>query len=1200
MGTDSGRRTLDFLLQPEVEANGSRTLFESEIDPPLEGNPFAAAFKYTFVQKNQTFKLFPIILKVTYPLGILGVGEILVTVNSILPVMAAIGVLPSLRITLLVLIEKFNTVFFGTSHLMSDTIGFVFTFVNITIGAIIFILLWDTRAVANSYIAYLVVSITGVLVSSRMVMDLISLNFPGSRRTNFALYTLVTKGLSWKFKFSWVYYVFRLLLVALLSYEYGDAYVNNNINANIILPVLVITIIARKGLREIQQVHVPTMFPILRNPLERSSILTGFFGFFHSITYYVLPYLSHAYLYIRLLQESSTFISVSPAIWHSIMICRSFTVIWNRAETSATNLCILYLLESNLPSNSILSTADCATKFLLVDLACNILFRLTEKSIYWIIALKQFLFYKKERHEHWLLLLPAILIISPVTIVLSSIIDAPAMLYLGLPLLIISFPRPEKFWDELKSDYSSGNDFPIYSSLAPALMTVLANGISTGKIPLSHSGTSYLVRFESKILIIRFVEFWYEGASVYITGTELEPTSCHSLEGTEVDHVLDAALDERHMFNQNLLHTLLPVSTVRSMAYSETNQITTGIIDDQTFTKQLPQTFIKFLIFFFFQKLDLDAILSYRDIPANRTLIQHYRAAFPIKWFDLVKQSSVQYSKSTIGISFGRHLDIDESIITIILSGYIIMLGITSPQPVSLTASMMYDLYRGQLSYNVHQEARAWIQHQARKPFKAICIESFRYTVKYLYDIKVLDEPVQDMEDLYKALTYVSAQWLVSVDLNQQIAGDPTNPTVRFQKAIMNGVAGVFQLSMRKSGDPLRVRLLIKNDSSRLKIAKMNTEALKGIWANLLYELLYFTNDDDERFSIQAHAKLLRNLAVQTSHPPFGYPLWLAPSKLDHGGGNFLASFTFFAQKPQPELKKEPQSFAEAFNIDLDKPITLDLKEFQKDFQSGMDGPIELKDLGIASIFGGSAGFAFKRLTRTAAFFVGIAVTGIQGLAYSDIIRINWPKVEQLMVSHFDQNGDGKFDQDDITFGVSKVMKKLGSDFPTASGFATSFWLGKGTPKEESTPLADANIKQQLEKNFKLDLNKPITIDSAVFQQEDSTSFFDQAPEIKEIGVASFFGLSAGFATKRLTKTAAIAVGLGISGIQLLAYNDLIYVNWPRVEELTKVTFDADGDGNLTTNDITVGAAKIIKNLGSDLPSIGAFGTGFVVGYRYS
>ncbi|KAJ3272257.1 Pecanex-like protein 4 [Terramyces sp. JEL0728] len=406
---------------------------------------------------------------------------------------------------------------------------------------------------------------------------------------------------------------------------------------------------------------------------------------------------------------------------------------------------------------------------------------------------------------------------SPLVYVSSFIIDAPAMLYLGLPLLITSFPRPEKFWEELKVDYSSGNDSPLYSSLAPTLMNEIASGISTGKISLSHSGTCLLARYESKILIIRLVEYWHEGATVYITGTELEPTSCHSLEGTEVDHVLDAALDERHMFNQNLLHTLL---------------------------------------------LEMESLLSYRDIPANRALVQHYRASFPTKWFDLVKQSSVHYNKSTLGISFGRHLDIDESIITIILSGYLIMLG----------------------------------------------IESFRYTVKYLYDVKVLDEPVQDMEDLYKVLSFVSAQWFVTVDLNQQIAGDPTNPAIRFQRAIANGVAGVFQLSVKKSGDPLRVRLLIKNETSRIKIARMNSEALKGIWANLLYELLYLTNDDDERFSIQAHTKLLRNLTIQASHPPFGYPLWLAPSKVDYGGGNFLAEAFSFLQ-PTSNARVEPTGY---------------------------------------------------------------------------------------------------------------------------------------------------------------------------------------------------------------------------------------------------------------------------------------------------
>jgi hypothetical protein len=40
-------------------------------------------------------------------------------------------------------------------------------------------------------------------------------------------------------------------------------------------------------------------------------------------------------------------------------------------------------------------------------------------------------------------------------------------------------------------------------------------------------------------------------------------------------------------------------------------------------------------------------------------------------------------------------------------------------------------------------------------------------------------------------------------------------------------------------------------------------------------ELYYFTNDDDERYSIQSNTSLLRNLMVQTAAPPLGYALYV-------------------------------------------------------------------------------------------------------------------------------------------------------------------------------------------------------------------------------------------------------------------------------------------------------------------------------------
>jgi hypothetical protein len=42
-----------------------------------------------------------------------------------------------------------------------------------------------------------------------------------------------------------------------------------------------------------------------------------------------------------------------------------------------------------------------------------------------------------------------------------------------------------------------------------------------------------------------------------------------------------------------------------------------------------------------------------------------------------------------------------------------------------------------------------------------------------------------------------------------------------------------------------------------VSIGRLNAEVVKGLWASLSLELLYFTNDDDERYSIQVRQMLL-------------------------------------------------------------------------------------------------------------------------------------------------------------------------------------------------------------------------------------------------------------------------------------------------------------------------------------------------------
>ena len=56
-----------------------------------------------------------------------------------------------------------------------------------------------------------------------------------------------------------------------------------------------------------------------------------------------------------------------------------------------------------------------------------------------------------------------------------------------------------------------------------------------------------------------------------------------------------------------------------------------------------------------------------------------------------------------------------------------------------------------------------------------------------------------------------------------------------------------------------------------IHIGLLNSSSIRGIWSNLSWELQYLTNDDEERYSIQAHSTILRNLITQTANIPLGY-----------------------------------------------------------------------------------------------------------------------------------------------------------------------------------------------------------------------------------------------------------------------------------------------------------------------------------------
>ena len=160
---------------------------------------------------------------------------------------------------------------------------------------------------------------------------------------------------------------------------------------------------------------------------------------------------------------------------------------------------------------------------------------------------------------------------------------------------------------------------------------------------------------------------------------------------------------------------------------------------------------------------------------------------------------------------------------------------------------------------------------------REICLKSLRSAVKLTIDQSIEGEP-QSLAEFFDILEEYRKSWLITVDPVQVGQYDIWSGVDTWANAIISKVPNLFSLSKKNDG-VVSIRLLTKRLCS-VKIAQMNGDAVTGIWANLVLEMLYITNDDNERYSIQAHETLLRNITIQLASAPFGYPIWTSHGEI--------------------------------------------------------------------------------------------------------------------------------------------------------------------------------------------------------------------------------------------------------------------------------------------------------------------------------
>ncbi|ETV92860.1 hypothetical protein H310_12898 [Aphanomyces invadans] len=91
---------------------------------------------------------------------------------------------------------------------------------------------------------------------------------------------------------------------------------------------------------------------------------------------------------------------------------------------------------------------------------------------------------------------------------------------------------------------------------------------------------------------------------------------------------------------------------------------------------------------------------------------------------------------------------------------------------------------------------------------------------------------------------------------------------------------------------------------------------------------------------------------------------------------------------------------------------------------------------------GACSGFTLKKVSKVAAFVVGLAFVGMQCASYNGYVNVNYEKLQRDIMALLDTNKDGKINSEDVKNAYDQVLKVLEYSLPAGSGFAMGFIVG--------------------------------------------------------------------------------------------------------------------------------------------------------------
>lgn len=230
---------------------------------------------------------------------------------------------------------------------------------------------------------------------------------------------------------------------------------------------------------------------------------------------------------------------------------------------------------------------------------------------------------------------------------------------------------------------------------------------------------------------------------------------------------------------------------------------------------------------------------------------------FPEEWYQFVLRQlecfHLEGNVPNVLEEIAKDTVLKDFYVRAVMTCYFSLFGVDNMDP---SPSHILRVYNGVLPWSV---ALDWLTEKPE--LFQLALKAFRYTLKLMIDKASLG-PIEDFQELTNCLEEYESDWYIGLVSDE-----------KWKEAILQEKPCLFSLGYDPNMGVYTGRVLTLQELL-IQVGKLNTEAVRGQWANLSWELLYATNDDEERYSIQAHPLLLRNLTVQAADPPLGYPIY--------------------------------------------------------------------------------------------------------------------------------------------------------------------------------------------------------------------------------------------------------------------------------------------------------------------------------------